>query len=136
MRIPRRRLHLRMPEQLGDHGQSLSSSNSSRRESVPQVMDANVLESSACSDTLPKWLEIGEPGTGLHPHDHPGVLLDTLDLPQLLDRGLAQMDDLSARLGVRQPQRLASDIHMLPLERHDFIEAAASQDQQAGGDNG
>ena len=25
---------------------------------------------------------------------------------------------------------------MLPLERHDFIEAAASQDQQAGGDDG
>ena len=98
MRIPRGRLNLRMPEQLADHRQSLTGGDSRRRERVPQIVDADVLEPSARSDTLPEWLEVGEPCARFRPHDHPRVSVDAFNLFQNLDRGLTEMHDLRAGL--------------------------------------
>jgi hypothetical protein len=61
-------------------------------------MDADVLEARACSDTLPEWLEVGEPCARLRSYDHPRVSVDTLDLFHNLDRRLTEMHDLSAGL--------------------------------------
>ena len=96
MRVPCRRLNLRMSEQLSDHRQSLTRRNGNRCERVPQVMDADVLETGAGSDTLPEWLEVGEPSIRFRSHDHPRVLLDAFNLFQNLDRGLTEVHDLRA----------------------------------------
>ena len=98
MRIPRRRLHLRMPEQLADHRQSLTDGDGGRRERVPQVMDADVLEAGARSDTLPEWLKVREPRARFRSHDHPRIFVDALDLLQHIDRRLTEMHDLGAGL--------------------------------------
>ena len=65
MRVPRRCLHLRMPEQFADHRQSLTGRDSGRRERMPQVVDADVLESGPRPDPLPERLKVREPGTRL-----------------------------------------------------------------------
>ena len=85
---------------------------------------------------LPEGLQIGEPGAGLHSHDDPRVRLDALDLQQQIKRGLTEVDDLGARLRVREPQSLGGGVEMLPFERHDLAEAASGQDEHADGDDG
>src|SRR4051812_10821589 len=98
MRIPRRRLNLRVPEQFADHRQSLTGCESGRRECVSQVMDANVLQARASSDTLPEGLKISEPCARFPSHDYPRVLLDGFNLFQNLDRRLTEVHDLRASL--------------------------------------
>ena len=98
MRIPRRRLNLRMSEQFADHWQSLTGGDGSRRERVPQIVDANVLEPGAGSDTLPEWLQVRKPRARFRPHDHPRISLDVFNLFQNLDRRLTEMHDLGAGL--------------------------------------
>lgn len=53
---PRRCLDLGVAKQLADHRQSLSGGHGDRRESVPQVVDANILEAGPGTDPLPEWL--------------------------------------------------------------------------------
>jgi hypothetical protein len=85
----------------------------------------------AGADALPEGLKIGQPSAGEGADDHPGVLVDLLDPGQDVDRGLPEMDDFGAGLGVRQPQGPAGEIHVFPMERHDLAEAATGQDQQS-----
>ena len=40
---------------------------------MPQIMDADILQTGARSDTLPEWLEVREPRTRFRTHDGPGV---------------------------------------------------------------
>ena len=98
MRIPRCRLHLRVPEQLANHWQSLTVCNRCRRECVPQIMDTYVLEAGARSEALPEWLKIREPCAWFRPHDHPRISVDTFNLLQHCDRRLPEMHDLGAGL--------------------------------------
>lgn len=46
------------------------------------------------------------------------------------------MDDLGAGLGIRQAQDALGQIDVCPFQRHDLVQSTASQDQQAGGENG
>ena len=64
MRVPRRRLHLCVPEQLADHRQPLTRCDCGRRERVPQVVDVDVLQAGARSDSLPEGLQVREPAAG------------------------------------------------------------------------
>ena len=80
-------------------------------------MDANILKAGARPDPLPERLQVCEPRARFRSHDHPRISLNTLDLLQHLNRGLAEMHDLGAGLGVRQPQRLAGDVHVIPFQR-------------------
>lgn len=89
VRIAGCRLDLRVAEQLADHRQSLAGSNGCRRKCVPQVVNANVLESRPCPHPLPEWLQVGEPGAGQGADDHPAVILDAADRLQHLDRRVA-----------------------------------------------
>lgn len=61
-------------------------------------MDADVLETGSGSDTLPKWLEVGEPRARFRSHDHPRVSVDAFNLFQNLDRRLTEMHHLGAGL--------------------------------------
>ena len=73
MRIPGRRLHLGMPEQLADHRQPLAGGDRGRGEGVAQVVDAGVLQPGASAQPLPERLQIDEPTAGFDPADHPRV---------------------------------------------------------------
>ena len=100
---------------------------------MPEVVDPDVLQDGTGANALPEWLKIGQPGAGEGADDHPGVLVDLLDAGQDVDRGLTEMDDFGAGLGVRQAQGSADQIHVFPLEHHDLAKPATGQDQQSGG---
>jgi hypothetical protein len=56
MSVARRRLHLRVAQELADHRQPLAGDDRCRREGVAQVMDAGVLEAGAGAQPLPERL--------------------------------------------------------------------------------
>jgi uncharacterized protein (DUF433 family) len=56
--VPRRRLHLGVPEQLADHRQALAGRDRGRGEGVTEVVDAGVLEAGAGAEPLPERLQV------------------------------------------------------------------------------
>ncbi len=107
MGVPCGCLDLAMAQELADHRQALPGGDSGRGEGVPEFVDADVIQAGARPDLLPEGLKVGQPRAEEGADDHPGVRLHPGDFLQNIDRRLAEVDDLGAGLGIRQPQRFA-----------------------------
>lgn len=136
MGVSRCGLDLRMAKELADHGQALTRRHGRGRESVAQVVDADVLDPGTGTDALPEWLQVTQRLAGQGAGDDPRVAFDALGVAEQVDGGLAEMDYLGTGLGIRQAQDALGQIDVGPLQRHDLVQPTAGQDQHAGGENG
>ena len=112
MRIARGGLDLSMAKQFADHGQSLASGEAPGSESMPKVMNANVLQAGKLSDALPRVLKIGEIGVLFFPCDHKRVAGEAWTVSQDGERGIPEMDGFRARLAVGKPQLASVQFYM------------------------
>ena len=77
MGVPRRGLHLGVPEQFPDHGQAFAKRQRPRSKRMTQIMDPHVLQTRTFADAPPGALQIGEVRAGEVARDDPGVVLLT-----------------------------------------------------------
>ena len=103
---------------------------------MPQVMDPNVFQPGPSPDALPEGLKITEPLAFQGARDDPRVIRDLLSGLQPFNCRLTQMDNFRTGLGIGKAQDIIGEIDVLPLQGHDFVKAAASEDQEPDGQNG
>ena len=94
MRVTRRGLYLRVAQQLPDHGQALTGRHGRGREGVAKIVDPDILDAGASPDALPERLQIAERLARQGAGNNPRITLDALRITQILDRGVAKVDNL------------------------------------------
>ena len=117
-----------MPKHLADQIEAVSACDGHGCETVPQVVQAHVLQPGALPDTLPGLLEADEMPS-LQAREDVRVAFYPGNFRESFKRGGSQGDDLGPGLGVGQTQTTAFGIHVLPLQREDFGFPRASEDQ-------
>ena len=103
---------------------------------MAQVVNAHICNASPLANTPPWRLEVGEMGSSIFPSDDPGVAFDPFDFAEHLQCWCADMDGLRAGLGIRQVDRRALKIDVIPLEGHDLGQSAPGENQKAQGIDG
>ena len=71
MCVSRRRVHHPVTEQVADHREALTQRESTGRERMPQVMQANPVEAGASADTVPGVVEVDQAGALLLARKNP-----------------------------------------------------------------
>ncbi|MDB5663242.1 MAG: hypothetical protein JWN59_1580 [Sphingomonas bacterium] len=101
MCVPGGRLHLRVPEQLADHGQPLAGGDGDGGISVAHVVDGHVLQACPGTQPAPEGLKVRERLAGEGAGDHVRVEGRALDPGEHLNCSLPELHDLGASPGVR-----------------------------------
>ena len=137
MRIPDRRLHLCMTEQLPDHRQSSTSASALEAKECPRVMESHIVEISTGSNASQRVLDFGEVGgAGLSAGDHPRIVLDTGQRRQDADCSGRAQNHARTSPRVAQPRLRRLKINIFLAQRLDFAEPAAGRHEQADGRHG
>ena len=94
-------LDLGVAQELANHGQALADEQSATGKAMAEIVDPHVVEPQRAPDAPPGVLKVGQMAPRLAPHDHPGVVLRSVERPQHCNGRVAEMHQLGARLGSR-----------------------------------
>ena len=129
--------HPAMAEELPDHGEALPESERPRRERVPEVVDADVVEPRPRPEDLPGVLEVPEWLAHLAARDHPRVAGDPRQVRDDLRAGRREGHQPRPRLAVGKPQLARLEVDVLPAEAENLAPPAAGEDEEPDrGDGG
>ncbi len=128
MRVAGRRLVVGVSKKPSDHGQGLLAHSGMAGESMAQIMDAQLAQSSATQNRLPQMLYGLHRSTVLVVPEQPWdfcMARQTVD-----DLACRRAEPYSARAGLAVPQEQPIARHVMPLKGEDLPVAAAGQQQQ------
>ena len=130
MRIARGRLRPAVTEQPADDGQALAEGERPRGETVPDVVDAHVIESGPRPDAPPRAVDVGHVRAGPGARYDPWISGDAREGGKHVHCGRRQVDRARARLAADDAHLGPVEIDVLPRQGHDLVLAATRQHQQ------
>ncbi len=119
-----------MSQNLADQIEAVPACDGHRGETVPQVMQANVLKPGVFSDPLPVVIEINEMPIFSAAWEDVRVAFDSGNFRQGFKRGGSQGYYFGPGLGVGQTQTTAFRIDVVPLESENFGFPGSRENQQ------
>ena len=131
VRIARGRRDLAVAEQAADHRQALAERQRPRRERMPAVVQAHVLQPGALADPDPVPLKIAHAVVPPRARDDVGVAVDPGDARQHRRGGRRQLHRPRTGLCVGEPHLPRLDVDLVPAQIEDLVLAAPGQQQQA-----
>ena len=123
-------VYLAVSEQPADHRQALAEGERPRRERVPEVVNASVLETGPRPDPQPVVIEVRQAPSRPRTRDHPRIAGDPGKTGQHRARGRRERHHPRPRLAVAQLEPARPQVDVFPLQVQDLVPAAAGQHQQ------
>ena len=124
MGVTRRRLDLRVAKQPCDQRQGLAECQRPAGKGVPKVMDPNILKGRSLPHPIPLAVKTVQARAGLASRDDPGIVRRAGKAREDPRRRRRQGNHTRASLAVAKPDLARLQVHILPAQREDLVDAA------------
>jgi len=118
-------------KELADQRQGQAARNSDAGETVPQVVDTDILNVCRFADAIPRLADIDEVGAGFSADNDEGIAFDVGQGGQDLLGQRVEVDRLAPRLAVGKVDQRSVNMDIVPTQSENFTKPCTGEQQQA-----